>query len=194
MEIHVTVGVKEKEKFAHEQEKFRHAGEPCYEMVPQDISGESMGLELHLWYLRGTGRECICDLEIENIPPGMSNSKLRDRIVKQRNYGTKIAWHPSLHIEFRGQCTIQQGKGGFALRDIAVTYKDKEGEHLNSEGFIMAKKLLKYGFNSAIWLKRRGVIDDPDIFKLGLLNVRSWSSEYLMRTVKVKPKIMLFIF
>lgn len=186
VELHVTVGEKEKEHFLHDQERLRHASEPYFEMIPYDISGKLMGLQLHLWYMKGTGRESICELEIDNIPPGMSNTKLRDRIIKQRNLGTKIAWHPSLHIEFRGQCTIMQGKGGFALSDIIAAYDERESEKLEQAGYKLVKRLLKFGFNSSIWVKQRSAIDDPDIFKLGLLSVRPWSNAYLMTTVKVQ--------
>lgn len=91
------------------------------QQIDRDLSG-NMQLQFYLWCKRGTGPECICELDVKQKPQGMSNVALRARANKLRHECVRIAWNGNVHIEVLGKCTIKMGKGGFAVRDIEIAY------------------------------------------------------------------------
>lgn len=124
VEIHLTLGEIELKTFQQGQDIARHSHLPYYVRLPQDLSG-SMNLDLYLWVVYGTGRECICSLSVEMKPTGMSYAAAKLREDNMRGLGYKIAWHPDCHIEIQGYCPIKLGKVGYGIQEIRVSLDPK---------------------------------------------------------------------
>lgn len=188
--IHLTVGEGEYTVFLLEQTQLKTSKQPYYEVLPGDLSGNRLALEVYLWVRRGRGNECITHFEIKEKPAGLSLNKLRERASHSSANGIKIAWHPHLPIEIHGHQTILQGIGGFAVSDLKILLKPaakndrSEEEKLAMKGYRVVERLYKYGFDTSIFMLARRVVEDDDIYKYGTLNAMDWMDDKVRRLVQ----------
>ena len=87
--------------------------------MDKDISG-SLKLDIYIWYVPSRGSDSICELTICKRNNSVSHVAMRDKVDRSKKEGVKIAWSPTLPLEFHGVCSIAQGKGGFPILQIEV--------------------------------------------------------------------------
>lgn len=66
--------------------------------IEHDLSAQ-FGLEVYLWRRVGKGRDCICEMRLEDKPHNTSQSELRARAVVGKSRGDLITWHHELPFE-----------------------------------------------------------------------------------------------
>ena len=87
--------------------------------LPQDLSGD-LGLHIYLWVKYGSGKGCICHLQVVPKPGAMSMAGMKVRANHLMAEGIKLAWNHHVHFEVHGICSVLQGKGDFALQSVKV--------------------------------------------------------------------------
>ncbi len=91
----------------------------CSVQLENDLSG-SLSLEIFLWVKYGSGRDCICQLEIAPKPEFTSLSGMKIRETELGGQGIRLVWHPKIHFELQGTCSIKLGKADFAIQDVEI--------------------------------------------------------------------------
>ena len=76
VDIHITLGDTELKSFEQMQNNRKNVDLPYFEKLPQDVSG-SLNLQMYLWYMMGTGIECICELIVQPRPAETSNAGMK---------------------------------------------------------------------------------------------------------------------
>ncbi len=118
-ELALTLGEHEAKAFQVSQTQLRMAKLPHFVRLEQDLSG-SMALDISLWVQYGTGRECICQLEVTNKPPHTSNAQMKLRQTELAGQCIKLVWHPQIHFEMRGKCSAKLGLADFAIQEVQI--------------------------------------------------------------------------
>lgn len=187
LDFHLTQGEQETMVFLKEQLILKNTGCPYFERVDRDLSG-SMALEMYVWCKRGTGVECICEVDIKMKPVGCSNMSLHARQSKLVHECVKLAWHKDIHIEIQGKMNIKLGVGGFAVRDIVIVYDTQEAEEYVEQGYQLVKDLRQYGLTSAVYYYSRKPVDDDNVYEMKTLNMFDWMDKRLIRCIQVSVK------
>eukprot|EP01035_Chromulina_nebulosa_P022004 gene22004-28486_t len=185
-ELYVTYGEGERAYFQELQEKARQEKRDYFHMLPNDISGY-LDFQIYLWVIYGSGRECICELEIKKIPGQQSINWLKSRLVRERGHGIKLGWNPKMFIEFRGICLHKQGKPGFSIRDIKILPNNEteaEVKNLLDNEYTCAGNLDEFGFATSVYVLNRTLVADDELYDLGVLNVRPWMNKRLLKHMK----------
>lgn len=86
-----------------------------------DLSGH-LKLEIALWIMRGTGTECICELQVKKKPEKSSIAAIKNRVTAKRLDGINIAWHERVHLEIHGICSLKRNETGFAIDEIRICH------------------------------------------------------------------------
>jgi hypothetical protein len=74
-----------------------------------------------MWVKYGTGKACICQLQVLPKPTGMSIAGMKLRVrTKLEQECVKIAWHHHIPFEVHGICSVLQGKPDFAIQDVKI--------------------------------------------------------------------------
>ena len=163
MDIHLTLGELEKVAFEKENTQYMHEEKPYFIMIPGDLSGQ-LELAMHLWVRNGRGVECICVLDVGEKPKtSIVSLKARDKDLRKK--GFRLAWHKNIHIEFKGECTVMNGKGGFAVRDLKIAYDEAEEHRLERDGFQSIGSLHKYNLPSSLWGHSRQPFSEEGLYK-----------------------------
>ena len=171
-------------KICENQQSFlKGALKPCYEMVPGDLSG-NMRLHLHLWFMRGTGAECLTQIKVALKPENTSQPQLRSREAALAMKCEKITWHPTCHVEIQSKQTIKQGLGGFAVANLKIVYTEEEGDTLREQGgWILCSDLNPFGLPSFLWAQVREPIDDTNMYKTSKIKTKDWCDKRLLKAM-----------
>jgi hypothetical protein len=87
--------------------------------IPTDLSGD-LNLLIFLWLKYGSGKGCICQIEVAQKPGGTSLAGQKVRVRNFLEQGVKVAWNQHLQWELHGICSVLQGKGDFAIQAVKV--------------------------------------------------------------------------
>jgi hypothetical protein len=83
------------------------------------LSGD-LNLLIFLWLKYGSGKGCICQIEVAQKPGGTSLAGQKVRVRNFLEQGVKVAWNQHLQWELHGICSVLQGKGDFAIQAVKV--------------------------------------------------------------------------
>merc|ERR1711871_251152 len=142
VDIYLTLGETEKLNFEKQNNQYMHEEKPYFVMIAGDLSGQ-LELGIYLWVRNGRGVECICEVNVSEKPK-TSIVALKAREKDYRQKGFRVAWHKNIHVEFKGECTVLNGKGGFAVRDLKIAHQEEEEYLLEKQGFQLIGSLHKY--------------------------------------------------
>lgn len=181
VDIRLTLGESEKINFQREQTQLMHEEAPYFEMVEGDLSGQ-MELQIHIWVCNGHGTGCICRLDIQSKPK-MSKVSLRSREKELRSKGVRVAWHPNVHIEITGECSVMLGKGGFAVRDVRIAQDAHEEHKFEKKGFKLIESLHQFNLPTSVWAHSREPYPEDGMYKYGSLTAMDWFDKRLIKCI-----------
>mmetsp|Transcript_1317 Transcript_1317/g.1387 ORF Transcript_1317/g.1387 Transcript_1317/m.1387 type:complete len:1578 (-) Transcript_1317:176-4909(-) len=183
-ELALTLGEHEAKAFQVSQTQLRMAKLPHFVRLEQDLSG-SMALDISLWVQYGTGRECICQLEVTNKPPHTSNAQMKLRQTELAGQCVKLVWHPQIHFEMRGKCSAKLGLADFAIQEVQICDTAEGAESLLKDGFMLLKDLTQIGFAGiSLWGKTKKPDDESLLFKFNRVQSQPWCDDRLLRVMK----------
>mmetsp|Transcript_19600 Transcript_19600/g.42529 ORF Transcript_19600/g.42529 Transcript_19600/m.42529 type:complete len:426 (+) Transcript_19600:2-1279(+) len=182
--IHLTLGDLEAKIFQHHQTQYEKGHLSFFKKLPQDLSGE-LQLRVFLWLEMGTGKGCICQLEVAEKPTSMSTAGLKARAMQRFKDGVKIAWHQHIHFEIRGECSVMQGKADFAIQDVRVSTNDEEEASIVAAGgYTLSADLARLGMHTQLWSTARRPIDEDNLYRFVTLAAQPWFDDRLLRIAK----------
>jgi hypothetical protein len=80
-----------------------------------------MNLQIYLWKMEGSGKDCITQLIVDNKPSYLSNEGMRSRQEHLfSTEATRLIWHPHCHIEIQAKRSMRVGKAEFAVQDLRI--------------------------------------------------------------------------
>ena len=120
IDLHLTLGERETKAFQQNQNQLKSAKLPYFECLQEDLSG-GMNLEMYLWKMEGTGKDCLTKLIIDLKPPYLSNEGMRSRQENlYSNQFIKLIWHPSIHFEIQAYRSMKMGQAEFAIQELSI--------------------------------------------------------------------------
>ena len=131
----------------------------------------------------GKGTGCICALDVQSKPK-ISKVSLISRAKDFKTKGFRLAWHPQIHIELQGECSVLLGKGGFAIGEIKIAQDSHEEHYLEKKGYRLISNLHQFNLPTSIWAKSRQPYSEDGMYKYGTLTAMDWFDKRLIRCIQ----------
>jgi len=141
LEMHLTVGQEEREKFQIEQDRSKSRKLAYYKMLKADISTRppDQPLEVYVWVMKKPGAtNLVSSIEILQKPVTKTNREFKAILKGWKNDGVTVVMHKDLPFLFH----LRRG-GKDPITDMKISTKRIDEENLNLAGYTKLDAELK---------------------------------------------------